>query len=73
MIVGLNNNDDVFFWVFFLHFRNGIGAPMLSPMTLSFVLNSSREFAVTRKEQKTPEKGSRCGKFFVGIGVIEWL
>ena len=61
----------MFFLVFFCISRNDI-KPMLSPMTLSFVLNSSREFAVTRKEQKTPEKGSRCGKFFVGIGVIEW-
>lgn len=60
-----------YFFGIFLHFRNDI-KPMLPPMTLSFVLNSSREFAVTRKEQKTPEKGSRCGKVFVGIGVIEW-
>ena len=45
MIVGLNNKDDIFF-VFFCISRNDI-KPMLPLMTLSFVLNSSREFAVT--------------------------
>ena len=52
----------IFWYCIFFAFQEGNDIkPMLSPMTLSFVLNSSREFAVTPKEQTTPEKGSRCG------------